>query len=405
MKKIVFIMAGLPHYVSLLLNKMVTVTGHEIFLIKPSQRGKALGSGVKEDASKVQFKLIELPEYTTWYGKSFFQNLLPTLAEIKPDIVVMSAWPYFLKFALDPFFYSKFRKLGARLICRDIPFNVSYFGQSRRYYFAGNNKTEGGGEANAPTWKGYAAFWLATMLRRVYLPLADAHINYFDEARQITGSYGVPPEKIFIAANSPDTDALLASRQKVLTMPPILPENPHRLIHVGRLVKWKRVDRLIRAVKDLQNVFPRMELVVVGFGPEEESLKELAATLGVAENVNFVGGVYDPLTLGRYLQASALYVLGGMGGLSINDAMCFAKPVVCSVADGTERRLVREGYNGYYFDNGNQPSLNDALRRLLADPEKVATFGQNSLKIIEEEINIHSVIREYEEAFEYVMRE
>jgi len=94
-----------------------------------------------------------------------------------------------------------------------------------------------------------------------------------------------------------------------------------------------------------------------------------------------------------------------MGGLSINDAMCFAKPVVCSVADGTERRLVREGYNGYYFDNGNQPSLNDALHRLLTDPEKVATFGQNSLKIIEEEINIHSVIREYEEAFFFVMRE
>lgn len=403
MKKIVFIMVGLPHYFTLVLNKMVAATGHDIILIKPSQKSKTLGSGVKEDTSQVQFKLIELPEYTTWYGKPFFQNLLPTLAEIKPDIVVMSAWPYFLKFVLDPFFYFKFRKLGAKLICRDIPFNVSYFGHSRSYYFSGKNQHESGdGGANTRSGKSYAAFWLATLLRRLYLPLADAHINYFDEARQITGSYGVPPEKIFIAANSPDTDILLANYQKALTMSLILPENPHRIIHVGRLVKWKRVDMLIQAVKDLQSEFPRMELVVIGFGPEEESLKELAATLGVAEKINFVGGVYDPLTLGRYLQASAVYVLGGMGGLSINDAMCFAMPVVCSVADGTERRLVREGHNGYYFDNGNQPSLNDALHRLLAAPEKVATFGQNSLKIIKEEINIHSVIREYEEAFEYV---
>ena len=396
-------MVGLPHYFTLVLNKMVATTGHDIILIKPSEKSKTLGSGVKEDTSQVQFKLIELPEYTTWYGKPFFQNLLPALEEIKPDIVVMSAWPYFLKFVLDPFFYSKFRKLGAKLICRDIPFNVSYFGQSRTYYFSGKNQHESGGEgANGRSWKGYAAFWLATMLRRVYLPLADAHINYFDEARQITGSYGVPPEKIFIAANSPDTDILLASHQKALAMPPVLPENPHRIIHVGRLVQWKRVDMLIRAVKDLQSEFPRIELVAIGFGPEEETLKELTIALGVAEKVNFVGGVYDPLTLGRYLQASAVYALGGMGGLSINDAMCFAKPVVCSVADGTERRLVREGYNGYYFDNGKQSSLNHALQRLLADPKKVTTFGRNSLKIIEEEINIHSVIQEYEEAFEYV---
>ena len=394
-------MVGLPHYFTLVLNKMVSETGHEVVLIKPQQKSKTLGSGVKEDTTGAQFGLVELPEYTAWYGKPFLENLIPALQEIKPDIVVMSAWPYFLHFVLNPFFYFQFKKLNARLICRDIPFNVPYWGKSREYYFSGKNQTEGG--PTARTWRGYLPFGIATFLKRLYLPLADAHINYFDEARLITGSYGVSQEKIFITANSPDTDILLASYREALTLPPLLPHNPHRIIHVGRLVKWKRVDMLIQAVKDLVD-FPGLELVVIGFGPEEEHLKALASTLHVEKQINFVGGVYDPLTLGRYLQASAVYVLGGMGGLSINDAMCFAKPVICTEADGTERRLVREGYNGYYFENGNQGTLNEALRRLLADPEKVARFGANSLKIIEEEINVHSVIREYQAAFDYVMR-
>ncbi|CAG4991433.1 D-inositol-3-phosphate glycosyltransferase [Dyadobacter sp. CECT 9275] len=401
--RVCFVMAGLPHYFTLILNKMVSETGTEVVLIKPSHKSKALGSGVKEDTSSVKFRLIELPEYTAWYGKPFFKDLVPTLAEIKPDIIVMSAWPYFLQLVLNPFFYSKLRGLGAKLICRDIPFNISYWGKSREYYFSGQNITEDLDRSGGKSWGGYLFFYILTILRRLYLPLADAHINYFDEARNITGSYGVPDEKIFIAANSPDTDLLLATYEEVLKQPLLLPINNYRLIHVGRLVKWKRVDMLIRCVKDLAHVFPDIELVVIGFGPEEEALKKLAQNEGVGLKVNFVGGVYDSLTLGRYLHASSVYVLGGMGGLSINDAMCFGKPVICSVADGTEKRLVREGYNGYYFDNGDQESLNTAVKNLLSDPKKIERFGIHSLKIIQDEVNIHSVLREYDAAFKYVM--
>ncbi|WP_254561380.1 glycosyltransferase [Dyadobacter diqingensis] len=400
--RVCFVMAGLPHYFALILNKMVSDYGIEVILVKPSQQSKAIGAGVKEDKSAAQFRLVELPEYTTWYGKSFFENLIPTLHEIKPDIIVMSAWPYFLQFILNPFFYFKLKGVKAKLICRDIPFNTSYWGKSQEYYYSGQNITEDL-DAAKKNWKGALSFRIITCLRRLYLPLADAHINYYNEGGAIIASYGVPKEKIFIAANSPDTDELLAAYDQVLKQPDILPANPHRVIHVGRLVKWKRVDMLIQSVKDLKRFFPDIELVVVGFGPEEEILKKQAADLGIAENIRFVGGVYDSLTLGRYLHVSSIYLLGGMGGLSINDAMCFAKPVICAVADGTERRLVREGYNGSYFENGNQESLNLKIKSLLEDPEKVKTFGANSLKIIKEEINIHSVLKEYMVAFQYVL--
>jgi hypothetical protein len=71
------------------------------------------------------------------------------------------------------------------------------------------------------------------------------------------------------------------------------------------------------------------------------------------------------------------------------------------VADGTEKRLVREGYNGHYFESGSLSSLQSVIERLFAQPEKITSMGQRSREIIEKEINIHSVLSNYMEAFKW----
>lgn len=91
-----------------------------------------------------------------------------------------------------------------------------------------------------------------------------------------------------------------------------------------------------------------------------------------------------------------------MGGLSINEAMVFEKPIICSICDGTEKVLVRDGYNGYLFENGNLESLIEKLTLLLSDENKIQIFGKNSLNIIQNEINIDTVVSGYLKAFNYV---
>ena len=81
MMKVCFVMSGVPHYVTLLLNKLCTEHGTEITLIKPAMRSQSVGSGVHEDASKRQFRLVELEEYRTWYGKPFLRKMQETLHE------------------------------------------------------------------------------------------------------------------------------------------------------------------------------------------------------------------------------------------------------------------------------------------------------------------------------------
>ena len=222
------------------------------------------------------------------------------------------------------------------------------------------------------------------------------NLHYIEDGFDILKTYKVPKRKIYITYNSPDTDKLFNAYEIALNEAPILPENSHRLIHVGRLVRWKRVDLIIKAVSILSKEFDDIELIVIGDGPE---LKKLTNELHLESRINFIGSVYDNIILSKYFRCSAVYVLGGMGGLSINEAMAFAKPVICSVCDGTEKSLVRDGFNGYYFENGSLESLVEKIKLLLSDEKKVQQFGNNSLQIIKEKININTVVSNYVKAF------
>ena len=232
-------------------------------------------------------------------------------------------------------------------------------------------------------------------LRKFAYNVPDAHVNYVDEAYAVYGSYGVPPDKIFITRNSPDTDALFAVRESLKSADPILPPCEHRLLHVGRLVAWKRVDMLLRAFTSVKKRYGGAELLVIGTGPEESKLKDLSAELKIDNAVRFLGGVYDPQLLGGYFMSSTIYVLAGMGGLSINEAMCFGLPIICSVGDGTEKKLVREDINGKYFKDGDEDDLTDKILYLFGRPETRKEMGLRSMEIVRNEINIHTVIDGY----------
>jgi glycosyltransferase involved in cell wall biosynthesis len=399
--KVLFTFGGLPHYYNLVLNRLNRVEDLEVVVIAPKTGGKTVGSGVHQSVDGIEFKVHFLEEYKTIWGKPFFKDFLETIKQERPDIIV-TIWPYILAFVFNPLLLWKIRRLGIKLILKEIPFNIPKFKEALKYYAKGGVASESMQTTLRPDSLGFMLKY--SLLKYSYkraFNLVDAHVDYTEEAYEIFGSYGVPKEKIFIIYNSPDTDLILAEKAKIANIRTILPENTLRLLHVGRLVKWKRVDMLINVFKILLVQYPQAELVIVGTGPEEENLKNLASSLGMEQNVLFVGGIYDMNTLGQYFNASLVYVLAGMGGLSINDAMCFDKPIICAVADGTEKKLVRDGYNGYIFEDGNSEDLFQKLTLLLSDPIKTQKMGLNSGQIIRDEVNINVVIENYQKAFQY----
>jgi glycosyltransferase involved in cell wall biosynthesis len=397
---------GLVHYYNSVLNKMQQLEGFEVLNLVPQNTRGHIEEGVFQTRQGVEFTVHSLPEFSVTPFLRCFRAFPSFLRRVKPDIIVFTQY-YLPMFIFDlPVLYTV-KRLGIKLVLKSIPFPLETF----RDYLQKIKTAPLGVKLPIPLKKILhripSLLWILRRVmleyRRLSFRLPNAHVNYVDEAYNILGSYGVPRERIFITHNSPDTDRLFQVRNKVEQEPAILPHSSNRLVHVGRLVPWKKTDMLIRAFAAVKGRFKDAELLVIGDGPELVHLKSLAQSSPLADSVKFLGGVYDPLFLGRYLRASTIYVLAGMGGLSINDAMIFGLPVICSVCDGTEKRLVREGVNGMFFQEGNQKDLEDKIVFLLSRPDLIKEMGIRSTQIIRDEINIHTVLRGYLKSFNYVM--
>jgi len=401
--KVLFTFGGLPHYLVSQLNSLNATEGVEVVVVVPEKNGKTIGKGVKQTDEGIQFKVIYAQEYVTYYKKVFFKNFKKILSQEKPDILV-TLWPYILGLIFYPRIICFIKRKKIKLILKEIPFMVAPLHSPLQYYREHPVYDENLHAEKTSGLKFILKYLTLAFTKKIYYNLLDATVNYTDAAHEIQGSYGVSSKKIFIGYNSPDTDEIFKIKNEIINQPALLPANPHRLIHVGRLVKWKRVDILIKVVAQLKNKYNDIELLIIGTGPQEKELKELVLKLNIENNIKFIGGIYDYHLLGRYLLDSTIYVLAGMGGLSINEAMCFNKPVVCSVCDGTEKKLVRDGFNGYLFKDADENDLQNKIDLLFSNPALIKEMGDHSEKIILEEININTVVDGYLNAFHFVMK-
>lgn len=410
--KVLFTFGGMPHYLNAMLEKLQT-KGADITVVSPQKGNATIGKGVKM-VEEGAYRHLNTQEKKMYYGKSGFPALPVIIADERPDIVVLG-WPYFLQVFFQPSLRRALKRCGARLVIREIPFQTPPYGQIRDYFRQHPMYDEG--MRLLSTGKAfYLRQWLTARIRKYCYARVAGTLNYSTAAYDILPSYGVKREQIHVTYNSTDTEALWREKAAVLAAPALLPPSERRLLHIGRLVKWKRVDLLIEAFARTLTQYPDAELVIVGNGPELDNLKKQAAALGLPlrskeENgvdgrgcVRFIGAVYDPKELGAYMNEATVYVLAGMGGLSINDAMTYALPVVCSVCDSTERDLVTDGRNGLFFRDGDADSLTEKILQLLASPQECRRMGQESERIIREQINIDTVSERYLKAFADFLR-
>lgn len=154
-----------------------------------------------------------------------------------------------------------------------------------------------------------------------------------------------------------------------------------QLLFVGRLVERKGVPFLVRAVADLVRDLP-VHLNIVGTGPDEPALRELAAELGISARVGFLGFVSSE-RLEELYQNCDVFVLpaivdskGDTEGLGVVliDAMSHRKPVVASGIGGIVDIVINE-QSGLSVPPADVAALVTAIRRVLTDPDLARRLG------------------------------
>jgi glycosyltransferase involved in cell wall biosynthesis len=229
-----------------------------------------------------------------------------------------------------------------------------------------------------------------TFLMLPYYRQYSALVVYSGSGAGAFRELGISREKVFVAPNAVEsgTAEKLQARpgarseaRKALALDP----SPV-LLSVGRLQPRKRIEHLLRACSRIGNP---CQLLIVGDGPDRARLERIAAEVFPA--ARFTGDLRGE-ALGRCFLAADLFVMPGTGGLALQEAMLYGKPVVAAEADGSQRDLIREGENGWLIPPGDEPALQRVLGAALADTRRLERMGMASRKIVRETATMEKMI-------------
>lgn len=146
------------------------------------------------------------------------------------------------------------------------------------------------------------------------------------------------------------------------------PGMPLTLTFIARLEPQKDHEMLFRAL----TAVPGVELQLVGVGPKQATLKALAADLGIAERVRFLGHRND---IPELLTSTDLYVHCAHSegfGIAAAEAMAAGLPVVATSNEGMAQVI---GDAGVLVPPGEHVRLAQEIQRLAADPQERCRLG------------------------------
>jgi glycosyltransferase involved in cell wall biosynthesis len=150
-----------------------------------------------------------------------------------------------------------------------------------------------------------------------------------------------------------------------------------RCLAVARLVERKGIADLIHAIASLER--GRYQLEIVGAGPDERELKELAERLGLSREVIFAGSLDRAAIPGRYRDAD-IFTLAPWGeafGNVFAEALASGLPIVGSMVGGVPE-LVEHGKNGFLVPPREPIALAAAIRLLADNPVLRVEIGRRN---------------------------
>jgi glycosyltransferase involved in cell wall biosynthesis len=169
------------------------------------------------------------------------------------------------------------------------------------------------------------------------------------------------------------------------------------LVTVGRLVGRKAVDQLISMMEALRN--EPVRLLIIGTGPLESQLKDLASERRLGEKVVFLGQV-DEHGKFRILQMCDLYVSTSQHegfGLVFLEAMASGLSVVC-YDHGGQTDFLKDEVNGFLVPLNDRERFLDRCRILIRDSGRREEMARRNQKAVED-YYIDRCADQYEQVF------
>jgi len=153
------------------------------------------------------------------------------------------------------------------------------------------------------------------------------------------------------------------------------------LLFSGIMLSRKRVPVLLKAMRYVIREIPDVHLILTGYGPFLDKYKKLSHSLGIQDNVSFLGFVKDEMLV-QYYATSDIFVfpseLEGFGQILL-EAMASGTPIICANKPPMSN-IIEKG--GIMFKVNNSKDLSQKIIKLLNNRKKLNKLSNNALKIV-----------------------
>ncbi len=253
-------------------------------------------------------------------------------------------------------------------------------------------------------WKWRRLFTLL-LARNLYRRAADKVVFVSKEALQDGCTrLRIPKEKAVMIYNPIVDDTLLGRSKEAVKHPWFIERKAQPIIlAVGRLTRQKGFSYLLEALCRVRESVPA-RLAIIGEGEEHQRLITLTETLGLKDEVLFLGFQSNPY---KFMARADVFALSSLyEGLPtvLVEAMACGVPVISMRCPSGPEEIITDGVNGLLVPPADPHALAEAIVKMLTNPEmarKMALAGKQRA----EDFRADKIIRQYERLFETVLGE
>jgi N-acetyl-alpha-D-glucosaminyl L-malate synthase BshA len=182
----------------------------------------------------------------------------------------------------------------------------------------------------------------------------------------------------------------------------LAPAGEKILIHISNFRPVKRVTAVVEVFARVRSRLPA-KLLMVGDGPDLPAAVRLAATLGVAADVEFLG---EQDLLAPLLSVADVFVLPSIQesfGLAALEAMACSVPVVAARIGGLPE-VIEDGVSGFLHPPDDLDGMAGSAVRLLSDPVVHDAMADAARRVARERYTDDRIVPHYEDYYEEILR-
>jgi glycosyltransferase involved in cell wall biosynthesis len=247
--------------------------------------------------------------------------------------------------------------------------------------------------------------YIGNYAKRWTLPLADWLIASSEKERSMLVSrYGVSKKKISIILTPIDTDVFRPLNRCEACRHVRLDPKRRYLLYMGRLENnLKRVKSIVEAFCSSCIEHLDADLLIVGTGPDEKELHELART-HLPDRIKFLGWISNSEEKAQiYNVAECLILASKREGFPsvLAESMACGTPVITSDVGGVREMLI-DGETGFIFPPGNDEALENLLYFVMSHPRYVQCMRTKARTIAECRVSPRAIASGLKKGFERI---